>query len=79
MYDDGTSISTPEFEWVMGPVIKDGQVIGASRIWRTDACYSGPRKGENVRYVSNETYDADNPGHYISVGELKKASPQCSK
>ena len=60
----------------MGPVIKDGQVVGASRIWRTDEYYNGPRKGETVRYIANEAYDADNPGFYISVGELMKKYPQ---
>lgn len=74
--DDGKCISTREFEWVMAPVIKDGQIIGAHKIWMTDKYYAGPRKDETVRYLATEVYDAANPGPYLSLGDLKKKYPQ---
>lgn len=79
VYDDGVFRSTYKFEWVMNPVIKDGQVVGASRIWETDEYYDGPRKGEKVTYIANEAYDAGNPGPYISADKLKKMYPQFSR
>lgn len=75
-YDDGKCKSTFQFEWVKAPIIKDGQVIGASKIWETDVYYAGPRKGETVRWVSNESYSASNPGSYISLTDLKKKYPK---
>lgn len=79
IYDDGKCKSTFQFEWVKAPVIRDGQVIGASRVWETDVYYDGPRKGDTVRWVANEAYDANNPGPYISLADLKKKYPQFGK
>lgn len=76
VYDDGVCKSTSEFEWVMQPVIRDGQVVGASRIWQTNAFYAGEHAGKTVRGTVNEAYDPGNPGVYISVGELRQKYPQ---
>ncbi|MGE5418337.1 MAG: hypothetical protein ACM3UZ_16485 [Acidobacteriota bacterium] len=75
-YDDGVCKTTMEFEWVVQPYIKDGKVLGASRIWENDSYYAGPKAGTNNRWVANESYDASNPGVYISVGDLKSKYPQ---
>lgn len=79
IYEEEMSTTVYEFEWVMTPVIKNDQVIGAHRVWRTDTYHDGPRKGEKKRWVEVTYYDADNPGPYISVGELKKKYPQFSR
>ena len=76
VYDDGVCKITSQFEWLMAPIIRDGQVIGASRIWQTTSYYDGPDKGKTTRHVSNEAYDPSNPGVYIYAGELKRKYPQ---
>ena len=76
VYDDGVCRSTQEFEWVMQPFIRDGQVYGASRIWQTNVFYAGEHQGRTVRQTVNEAYDPNNPGPYISLGELRRKYPQ---
>lgn len=75
-YDDGNCRSTYRFEWVSGPVIQNGQVVGASKVWETDLYYNGPNKGKTTTFVANESFDAGNPGAYISLGDLKRKYPQ---
>lgn len=74
-YDDGVCKTAMEFEWVVPPFIKDGKVMGASRIWENDNYYAGPKAGTTNRWVANESYDAGNPGVYISVGDLQRKYP----
>lgn len=75
-YDDGASRTTCQFEWVTQPVVRDGQIVGASRIWHTTTYYSGAQAGKTVRSLANESYDAQHPGPYISVGELQRKYPR---
>lgn len=75
-YDNGICKTTNQFEWVMKPVIRDGQVVGASKIWQTNSYYAGDLAGKTYRNVSNEAFSAANPGIYTSVGELRKKYPQ---
>lgn len=75
-FDDGTCKTTCDFEWVVTPFLKNGQVYGAHRLYYNDTYYAGPKAGTSARYVATEMYDASNPGSYISADALKKAYPQ---
>ncbi|MFO7636186.1 MAG: hypothetical protein R6W96_02650 [Clostridia bacterium] len=74
--DDGVIKTTREFEWVLFPEIRGGQIVGASRIWLTETYYTGPQAGTTKRWLGNEAYDADNPGLYITTDELKRLYPE---
>lgn len=74
--DDGVCKYSWEFEWVMKPFIKDGEVRGASQIWQTNVFYAGEYAERTIRSTVNTSYDASNPGAYTTVGELRRKYPQ---
>lgn len=75
-FDDGYCRTTCNFEWVVAPYIKNGSVYGASRLWYNDVYYAGPKAGTTQRYVSSETFDAGNPGVFLSLGDLRRLYPK---
>ena len=75
-YDNGICITTEEFQWVVDPFIKNGQVFGAHVIWGTNTYYAGDLKGQSFRNTVNSYADAQNPGPYLTLGELRAQYPQ---
>lgn len=72
-YDDDVSSGTYTLEWVNTPHIEGDNVIGAHVMWRHDIPKNG---GEEKTYIEVYVFDADAPGVYLTLAELKAAYPQ---
>jgi hypothetical protein len=66
---------TARLEWVVSPYIKDGNVMGASRIIATKVYPAG---GSDT-WVSSETFGAASPGVFMTVAQLRAKYPQFAK
>ncbi len=66
---------TAKLEWVVTPYIKDGNVMGASRIVSTKTFTAGG----STTWVSSETFDAQNPGVFMTTAQLRAKYPQFAK
>jgi hypothetical protein len=70
-----TYVYTARLEWVVTPYIKDGNVMGASKIISTKTYPAG---GSDT-WVSSETFSAQNPGAYMTLAQLRAKYPQFAK
>jgi hypothetical protein len=73
--DTAAYVYTARLEWVVTPYIKDGSVMGASRIIATKTYPSGT----SDTWISSETFSAQNPGAYLTVAQLRAKYPQFGK
>ncbi len=72
-YDDDVSSGSYTLEWVNTPHIEGGNIIGAHVLWRHDVPKNG---GEEKTWIEVYVFDADAPGVYLTLDELKAAYPQ---
>jgi hypothetical protein len=86
MADEAARFATPEvtstytyttkLEWVVAPYINNGNIVGASRVISTKTFSDGQ---QTQTWVSSEIFDAQTPGVYMTVAQLRAKYPQFQK